>query len=121
MARERIQKGSIRREERRGGPVWVFRFYVDREPDGHRVEKNLVLGTLKELPSEARAWKKVTDRDLLFNINKPNYQEANITFGFLAQQYVDRVLGPDQIKLSHTTAASYRMWIRNYIQPRWTK
>lgn len=63
-----MQKESIRKEPRRSGPVWVYRYYADKA-DGRRVERNYVLGTLKELPSESRAWQKVRDLDLLTQIN----------------------------------------------------
>jgi integrase len=121
MARERFQQGSIRREDRKVGPVWVFRYYVDREPDGRRVERNYVLGTLQEYPSKTKAWKRVSDLDLLTKINKPNYAGPNVIFGSLTQLYVDKILCPEQRTLSHTTVASNRMWLRNHIRPRWDK
>ncbi len=53
--------------------MWVFRYYADRA-DGRRVEKNYVLATVRECPSETSAWKKVHELDLQTRINKPGYE-----------------------------------------------
>jgi integrase len=100
--------------------VWVYRYYVDRGSDGKRVERNCVIATVRECPSESGAWRRVHAKDLQTQVNsKVDYKGPNVTFGMLAEQFWQRELGPDQQKRSHTTVATYRMYLRRYIRPEW--
>jgi len=44
----RYQNGSVRIEQRRNGPTWVYRFQITRS-DGKRVEHTAALGSVEEL------------------------------------------------------------------------
>ena len=58
--------------------------------------------------------------DLQTQVNsKVDYKGPNVTFGTLAEQFMQRELCADQQKRSHTTVATYRMYLRRYIRPEW--
>ncbi|MGA7243684.1 MAG: site-specific integrase [Terracidiphilus sp.] len=58
--------------------------------------------------------------DLQTQVNsKVDYKGPNVTFGRLAEQFTQRELAADQQKRSHTTVATYQMYLRRYIRPQW--
>src|ERR1039458_862378 len=67
----RHQRGSLRRETRKKGDVWVLRFYKTRPEDGRRVEDSLVVGPLSEFKSESAAWAEVERQQLMLPVNNP--------------------------------------------------
>ena len=58
----------------------IFRYFADRS-NGKSVERNYVLATVRECPTEAKAWKQLGNLDLQTQINKPSYlgPNANLT------------------------------------------
>jgi len=57
--RTTYQNGCLSREERKRGPkVWIFR-WRETAPDGHRVNRKVVVGSVKEYKTEAAAKKAV--------------------------------------------------------------
>ncbi len=52
----RYQNGSVRIEQRKDGPTWVYRFQVTRS-DGKRVEHTSSLGLVRDIGSKEKdAW-----------------------------------------------------------------
>ena len=58
----RFQHGSIRKEDRKKGAVWVYRYYATRDYDGKRVERTLTIGAAKRFPTESSAWAEIERR-----------------------------------------------------------
>jgi len=117
----RYQRGSLRQEQRKAGPTWVLRFYVQKGT--RRVERTLVVGLVTDFPSEFAARQEVARQHLLESINQPEFQ-GPFTFGRLAQHYDENELGDQSDAVdpkSHTTIAGYKRNLRRYILPRWGK
>jgi integrase len=119
----RFQRGSLRKEARAAGQTWVYRYYCTRDSDGKRVERTLTIGLVRKFPSESSAWAEVNRLDLHTKINKAGFKSPKVTFGMLAQEFTQRELADDQRHLlkprSHTTVATYRMYLQRFIRPRW--
>ena len=59
MKRIRYQKGSLALIARKDGTkVWQYR-YRENKPDATRVGRKIIVGRLKDLPTESLAWKAV--------------------------------------------------------------
>lgn len=110
----RYQKGSLRVEQRSGGPTWVFRWYRSM-PDGRRAETTKGIGLVSEIgKSESAAWRRVHELRLHEAINKPEFSGAP-TFGELAASFLTHELD----RLAHTTAATIKNNLTKHILPRW--
>lgn len=110
------------KETRKNGPVWLYRFYVTREKDSKRVERNVVLGPVKDYPSTSAAWGRVVKLQLQQRVNQPHSLGVQVTFGILAEKWREHELGDQSIKLkprSATTIRTYEMYLRRHILPRW--
>ena len=117
----RFQRGTLRKEARARGEMWVLRFYQNRRDDGRRVEHTVTVGTASALPSLSAAWEEVNRLHLHEQINRPEFKGA-VTFGHLAQHYIDHELG-DQTEAvdpkSHSTIQGYSRNLRRHILPKW--
>lgn len=117
----KFQRGCLRKEARAAGQTWVYRYNVTRE-DGRRVEHTLPIGLVREFPSESSAWAEVNRLDLHTKINKPSFKTPKVTFGMMAEQFVQLELGEQKHLLrprSHTTVATYLMYLQRFIRPKW--
>ena len=121
MARERNQHGSIRTLSRKSGDVFEYRYYRTRA-DGERVPANFVVGSVRELKTEAGVWAKL--RKIGFDPNSSKTKTAKpLTFGELAKDYIRVELSDNQdeaaIPKAHSTVETYRRYINRHILPRW--
>lgn len=56
QTRNRYQKGSLTKFKRSSGrEVWIFR-WKETDPDGKRRPRKLVIGSVKDFPTERQAW-----------------------------------------------------------------
>lgn len=120
MARK-FNRGWLRVEPRKSGPTWVLRFYATRARDGKRVEHTVVVGLVRDLPSESSAWAEVQHQHLHEQINKPAFK-GKVTFGDLLAHYEEHELGDQTeaaIPKSQTTVDAYRRYLKLRIRPRW--
>lgn len=114
-----FQSGCLRMEARKRGPaVWVYRYYADRETDGKRVERTLVVGTVEELPTKSDARLALERKQLPLIVNQPTDDKDRITFAQLAQTYIRHALGETSGK-SHTTIERANQILATRIIPRW--
>ena len=119
----RFQKGCLRVESRKKGDTWVLRYYGTRATDKRRVERTLAVGLVRDFPSESAAWAEVSRQHLQLQINKPDFK-ARVTFGDLAQHYMDHELGNQAEAVdpkSHTTIAGYKRVLKNRCLDQWKK
>src|SRR6516225_3767648 len=93
----RYQNGSVRIEQRKNGPTWVYRFQVTRS-DGRRVEHTAALGLVEELgAAEKDAWAEVDRQHLRENVNQLQpFRGMPRTYGQLCQHYIKNELMEDQ-------------------------
>jgi integrase len=76
---------------------------------------------VSEFPSESAAWAEVNRLRLHEQINKPEFK-GPVTFGHLAQHYIDHELGDQADAVdpkSHTTIAGYKRNLQRHILPKW--
>jgi integrase len=113
----RHQRGSLRKEPRKRGDVWVLRFYKTRPEDGKRVEDSLVVGPLSKFKSESAAWAEVERQQLMLPVNNPTTPTSvgKVTFRELASHYLAHELP----KRAATTQALHRHIIDHYLDERW--
>lgn len=109
------QRGWLTKEDRKKkGKVWIYHYYRTRETDGRRVENTVVVGPLSSLAREKDAWAEVETLGL--NLNPHLDISGRITFGALAQHYINYELGElaeaDDQK-SHTTIERYLQILNN--------
>lgn len=107
MRRVRYQFGALDRKARKKGPdVWVYRY---RE---NGIQRSKIVGTVKEFPKPAQAWKAA--EVLRLEANPDNAVAQGVTFGALLDRYIK-----DEMPKRFSTAGSYGAWIRAYIRPKW--
>jgi integrase len=110
FTRERYQSGCLTREGRRSGPaVWIFR-WRETKPEG-RVNRKVVLGTVKEYPTKTVALKAV--EALRINVNAEN--PAPLTVNQLVTHYTEKEL-PQR---AFSTAQAYQSYLNTWILPKW--
>jgi hypothetical protein len=117
----RFQHGSIRKEGRKKGAVWVYRYYATRDHDGKRVERTLTIGAANRFPTESAAWAEIERRRMRERINEPGRVGA-VTFGELIAHYTQHELADQSLAIesrSHTTVSTYLRVLRLRVLPRW--
>ena len=117
----RYHRGTLRKEARTRGETWVRRFYAHRHVDTRRVEHTVAVGLVSAFPSASAAWAEVNRLRLHEQINKPEFK-GPVTFGHLAQHYIDHELGDQADAVdpkSHTTIAGYKRNLQRHILPKW--
>ena len=119
----RFQHGTLRIEHRKRGETWVLRHFVTRPEDGKRVEHTVAVGLVRDFPSRSSAWAEVQRQHLLTQINRTDFR-TRITFGHLAQHYMEHELGEQTEAVdpkSHTTIAGYKRILKNRCLDKWGK
>src|SRR6516165_4570729 len=93
----RYQNGSVRIEQRKDGPTWVYRFQVTRS-DGKRVEHTSALGLVKDIGTKEKdAWDGVDRQHLRETVNHLQpFKGTPRTYGQLCQHYMENELMEDQ-------------------------
>jgi len=121
----RYQNGSVRIEQRKNGPTWVYRFQTTRA-DGKRVEHTMPLGSVGQIgDKEKDAWDEVDRQHLRETINQfelPFHGKPR-TYGQLCQHYMGNELMEDQseatIEKAFATIETYKRHLVQRIIPRW--
>ena len=120
----RYQNGSVRIEQRKHGPTWVYRFQVTRS-DGKRVEHTSALGLVKDIGTKKKdAWDGVDRQHLRETVNQLQpFKGTPRTYGQLCQHYMETELMEDQfeatIEKAFATIETYKRHLTKRIIPRW--
>jgi integrase len=101
MRIQRHTSGSVRFDKRR--KTWNYLWY-----DG-ATRRSKLIGTKKEFPTKAAAWKKVDRLDF----GRPREPNGNTMRSVVAQYEAERM--PSR----HSTARVYRSFLNNHILPEW--
>jgi integrase len=121
LNRPRYQNGFFSRHQRKKGPqVWVYRW---REIDakGQPKMRALVVGTVKQYPTETALRKAVSTLRLDVNFNTSRPEGIPDTFGKLIEHYQTIELDlerPSERKVPQTKQ-TYDVYLRTRIMPRW--
>jgi integrase len=110
----RFQRGSLRKEDRKAGPTWVLRHYVNRQSDGKRVEHKIAIGLVRDFKTESAAWAEVERQHLSQQINEPS-SRGRVTFSDIAHHYVESEL-PER---APSIAYLHRHIVHDFLIPRW--
>jgi hypothetical protein len=121
--RMRHQQGCLTRERRKNGTdVLVFR-WRETGIGGQRHNRKTVIGAVMKYPTESLA--KVAVDGLRLEINKevPHSISGSITFGQLVSHCQEKELPSEisqaRVPKAHSTAVTYRRYMRKWIKPRW--
>jgi len=122
----RYQNGSVRIEQRKDGPTWVYRFQTTRS-DGKRVEHTAALGLVDDLGgAEKDAWAEVDRQRLRETVNQMQpFRGTPRTYGQLCKHFIENELMDDQseatIPKAFATTETYKRHLLKRIVPRWGK
>jgi len=121
LKRPRYQHGFFSRHQRKKGPeVWVYRW---REIDakGKPKPRALVIGSVKQYPTETAAWKAVSALSLDVNYHTSRPEGIPDTFEQLAEHYklIELDLEKDSERKVYQTKQTYRVYLKGRIVPRW--
>ncbi len=94
-----MQDGSVTVERRKRGPdVWCFR-WREAGPDGRRIHRRIVLGTIDELRSIASARKMAVGLRHEINLNNIRTRKESITLADLSRHYRQLELADRNLRL----------------------
>jgi integrase len=119
MRKTRYQNGCISLiKNGSGNLVWVFR-WKQTLPDGKRVPRQKVIGTLERYKDKAAAEKAAIGLRLMINADGPNEMKA-ITMEALIQHYrLTELIDKGDEGKSFSTRDRYGSCLNCWIQPRW--
>jgi integrase len=117
--RMRYQQGCVAREGRSNGPdVWIFR-WRELSPNGQRVNRKAVVGTVEQYPVRAAAQKAVDALRIHVNKETPRGVLQPLTCEELIAHYVEKELSEGNHLKAYSTKAAYKCNLDNWILPRW--
>jgi len=103
----------LRKEKRAHGMIWTFRW--SEVVNGRRRQPKIVIGTIRQFPTEAGANKEVDRLRFRLNENNSSLTLKPITFGGLINHYLDHELP----RLSKSARIGNKSYIKNWIEPHW--
>jgi len=114
-----MQDGSVTVERRKRGPdVWCFR-WREAGPDGRRIHRRIVLGTIDELRSIASARKMAVGLRGEINVNDVRIRRESIKLADLSRHFLQRELTDRNPRISYSTKKAYAGYLEKWIDPRW--
>jgi len=114
-----MQKGSLRKMRRHRGPdVWAYR-WREPGPNGNTVYRNLVIGTVEELPTRAAAFQATVGLRRETNPEDPRVCNTPMTMAELVAHYRQRELRPENTWKTFSTRRGYDGYLKKWILPRW--
>ena len=118
MRRTRYQQGSLQLAERkRGLKTREYRWY-ETGTDGKGKRRCLVVGTIKDYPSETSAQIALDALRKDINVEHPRSNRENMTVRALIDHYGEKEMGEHSTK-TFATCVTYRGYFRKWITPRW--
>ena len=118
--RARHQKGSLTKIKRKNGYlVWLFR-WRETGSDGSRRPRNIVVGPVNQLRTEADARRALETLRLNINLDPSEQARPPRNFRALVDHYrlKELVLQNDERK-AYSTKKGYESYLKNWIVPRW--
>ena len=114
--RDRYQRGSLTIEGRANGPdVWVYR-WRESVGKGTTAQRKRIIGTKKQYPTEAAAWRAVDA--LRLDINAESLSTSDLTVNEVIAHYKSIELADSNSKTARTKDV-YRHQLDDIIAPRW--
>jgi integrase len=119
--RVRYQRGYLRLGHRKSGPdCWEFLWW-DSEPNGIRIRRKAVIGTMRQYPNVEDAWQASNGLRVSINEARNRQCEQAITVGDLVDHYNTTELANDLVDggKSHATKTVYREFLTRWVKPTW--
>lgn len=116
-----MQHGSLTTKSRLEGPdVWQFR-WSEKGPNGKRIYRKRVIGTIEEYPNQDAARSAVAS--LITEVNWANLRSTSITMTVaqLCSHFEQRELARSNTWRSYSTKMCYAVYLRRWILPNWGK
>ena len=114
-----MQQGSLIKSNRKRGPdVWQFR-WAERGPQGKRIYRKRVIGTVCQYSDAESARKAVTG--LLAEINSNDLPRGPLpmTVAEVCDHFDQRELTKDNAWRSYSTKTTYKAYLKRWIIPQW--
>lgn len=114
-----MQHGSLIKSDRKRGPdVWQFR-WAERGPQGRRICRKRVIGTVCQYSDADSARKAVTG--LLAEINSRDLRRGPLamTVAEVCDHFDQRELTKDNNWRSYSTKKTYKAYLKRWIIPHW--
>ena len=114
-----MQQGSLIKSNRKRGPdVWQFR-WAERGPQGKRIYRKRVIGTVCQYSDADSARKAVTG--LLAEINSNDLPRGPLpmTVAEVCDHFDQRELTKDNTWRSYSTKTTYKAYLKRWIIPQW--
>jgi integrase len=106
------QHGSIRREKRKHGDIWIIRW---REMKNDRtIRRKAVIGTIEKLPTKASAFKACEPLRMTIN----TVTGTPRTIADLVTHYKQKEMSEESGK-SFATRTAYQFYLKGWIVPQW--
>jgi len=116
-----MQHGSLTTKSRLEGPdVWQFR-WSEKGPNGKRIYRKRVIGTIEEYSNEDAARSAVAS--LITEVNWANLRSTSFTMTVaqLCSHFEQRELARSNTWRSYSTKMCYAVYLRRWILPNWGK
>jgi integrase len=114
-----MQRGSLIRKNRKQGPdVWQFR-WSERGPEGKRVYRKRVIGTVEQYPSDDAARRAVVGLISEINSSDRRMHSDSMTVAQLCDHFEQRELTRDNTWRSYATKRSCHAYLKRWIVPHW--
>ena len=118
--RARYQKGSLKRIKRKSGYlVWIFRWRAT-DADGKRRPKKIVVGPVRELPTESDARRALQALRINVNLDLSEQARPPRNFRTLVDHYrLKELVRQNDERKAYSTKKGYESYLKNWIVPRW--
>ena len=118
--RARYQKGSLTKIKRKNGYlVWLFR-WRETGSDGSRRPRNIVVGPVSELRTEADARRALESLRLNINLDPSEQARPPRNFRTLVDHYrLKELVFQNDERKAYSTKKGYESYLKNWIVPRW--
>jgi integrase len=119
--RTRYQRGYLRLGHRKTRPAcWEFLWW-DNEPEGRRVRRKAIIGTVLQYPNVEEAWQASNGLRVSINEARNRQPEQLITVADLVDHYTETELANDlgNEGKSHATKVVYKVFLGRWVRPTW--
>lgn len=119
LTRQTFQHGSLTIEPRKNGKdVWVYR-WREAGPNGTRVKRKVIVGTVDVLKTKAAAQRAVDGLRLEINAEAPIVASRSLTVGELVAHYQTTELAQTNTSKSPSTRKVYSHFLDAFVAPSW--
>src|SRR5216683_3761084 len=118
--RARYQKGSLTKIKRKNGClVWLFR-WRETGSDGSRRPRNILVGPVSALRTEADARRELQTLRLNINLDPSEQARPPRNFKTLVDHYrLKELVFQNDERKAYSTKKGYESYLKNWIVPRW--